>query len=186
MISLSKKEGNVGKIVIVLTKDDRIRKTVLDLHNEINISNIINDFNHDDNITEVHLSCDYSNDITGSEIDDFMRRCNIGQDKCQHEEHEDNGEETDSTESNENVAKNKKHKKSANCCPECGDTNNLLYNSNGDIVSCESCMKIDAFQDGKKKGYELATKEFQDLIKEVIEDSEKSKIKKKSRKGKTK
>lgn len=183
MISLSKKEGNVGKIVIVLTKDDRIRKTVLDLHNEIDISSIINDFNHDDNITEVRLSCDYTDDITGPEIDDFMRRCNIGHDKCQNE---DNGEETNSSESNKDVTQNKKHKKSANCCPECGDTDNLLYNSNGDIVSCHSCMKIDAYQEGKKKGYELATREFQDLIKEVIEDSEKSKTKKKSRKGKTK
>lgn len=186
MISLSKKEGNVGKIVIVLTKDDRIRKTVLDLHNEINISGIINDFNHDDNITEVHLSCDYSSDLTGSEIDEFMRRCNIGHDKCQHEEHEDSGEETDSNESNGNVTQNKKHKKSANCCPECGDTNNLLYNSHGDIVSCESCMKIDAYQEGKKKGYELALKELEECAKEFEKEIQKSKTKKKSRKGKTK
>ena len=47
-------------------------------------------------------------------------------------------------------------------------------------------MKIDAYQEGKKKGYELATKEFQDLIKEVIQDTEKPKSKKTNKKGKSK
>ena len=184
MISLSKKEGNVGKILIVLTKDDRIRKTALDLHNEINISSIINDFNHDDKINEVHLCCDYTHDITSSEIDDFMRRHNIDNSDPVNNQNQ-NDEDHDNNNAQSNTVP-KKHKKSENCCPECGDTNNLLYNSDGDIVSCHSCMKIDAYQEGKKKGYELATKEFQDLIKEVIEDTEKPKTKKASKKGKSK
>lgn len=189
MISLTKKEGHVGKIIIVLTKEDRIRKTVLDLRNEINISDIINEFNHDESITEVHLSCDYANDLTSSEIDDFMKRCNMVHDRSQLENHEVNKEETEPDESNEFSETNEdvsQNKKTGTCCPKCGDNINLLYNSDGDVVSCESCMKIDAYQAGKKKGYELAVKELESYAKEFEKGTQKPKTKKNSRKGKTK
>lgn len=219
MFVFQRKVGDTGEIHAIVTEQDRAQ-LFCEGTKWIDLNDTLNDFNKDPDITDCKLTVCYAGDLKDEHIRRYMDNLKIiptNTNTNNNQETKDNssskkdkvdtngriiktnedGEEWESDETISEYLQNEELK-----CPKCGDIGKALVNKDGDILPCESCMKIDAFLEGKKKGFEegfdkgyescmkfvekILSKsgDGEELTEETIETLLKNSIKKESKDGK--
>lgn len=185
MFIFQRKNKNVGEIHVIVTKDDRVEH-LIEGTRWINMNECLNDFNKDPDINEARLTAVYAGDIECEDIKKYISNHLVENQKQETSEtikkkktqKVDNKGRVISCDDEDDEKKEKTLSEILSDydleCPECGDKNKALVDSEGNIKPCESCMKIDAYLKGKTEAYKLIykylseNKDKNDIVKELL------------------
>ena len=180
MILLFKKSGNTGEIRVIITELDRAERLV-DGVQWISLNHAINEFNRDPKIKNISLTASYAGNVPN---DTLATYCNMwaAQPKNKLTDKNQNNSEKQKVDTDGNPIEDSNDESEENVdllsklhailddvdlkCPECGDENSCLIDKEGNKYPCKSCIQIDAYQKGKKEGFDLGyDKGYQDCMK---------------------
>ena len=172
MYVFQRKNGNTGEIHVIVTEKDRGNLLVNGLQ-WVDLNETMNDFNKDDDINDVKITASYAGDISDETITktltQYQKTPNNNQTPAKEDKKAEDDtnpkrqkvdtsgriiktdEDGDEIESDMNLGEYLENEELK--CPECNEIGKALINKKGEILPCESCIKIDAFLEGKKKGF---------------------------------
>ncbi len=201
MYVFQRKNGNTGEIHVIVTESDRSDLLINGLR-WVDLNETMNDFNKDDDINDVKITASYAGDISDASIVKTLSQYQKVTDPPKEPE-KDKEEKSDDTTKREKVDTNGRIVKidedgdevesDINLgeylegeelkCPRCDEVGKALINKKGEILPCEDCIKIDAFLDGKKKGfsegYEKGYNDCMNIVRKLLnikEDADDSEI----------
>lgn len=171
MYVFQRKNGNTGEIHVIVTESDRGNLLVNGLQ-WVDLNETMNDFNKDDDINDVKITASYAGDTSDAIIARTLSQYQKV-DNTPKETKKDKEEKTDESPKREKVDTSGRIVKIDDDgdevesdinlgeyleseelkCPRCDEEGKALINKKGEILPCEACIKIDAFLDGKKKGF---------------------------------
>lgn len=170
MVYLSRKNGHIGELRIVVTELDRAELFVSGPR-WIDINDTINKFNEDPEVDQLYLTASYAGDLKDEKLSEFINNVNNevnsqivngkkDKDKKDDEKqkvHSDGSEEEDEEETEEEKTSREEIKEFLSDydlkCEKCGDEDKALVDAEGNLHDCEACIKIDAYLKGKKEGF---------------------------------
>lgn len=170
MVYLSRKNGHIGELRIVVTELDRAELLVSGPR-WIDINDTINKFNEDPEVDQLYLTASYAGDLKDEKLSEFINNVNNevnsqivngkkDKDKKDDEKqkvHSDGSEEEDEEETEEEKTSREEIKEFLADydlkCEKCGDEDKALVDAEGNLHDCEACIKIDAYLKGKKEGF---------------------------------
>lgn len=165
MIFLSRKNGHIGELRVIVTELDRA-EMLISGSRQINIDDVINQFNKDPDITSVTLTAAYAGDLKDEKLSEFIENLNnaVAADKASKQDNKEkvtpvgkivNNKDDDEIDDDEGDPELQEVLSEYDLtCKACGDKDKALVDIDGNIHSCESCIKIDAYIKGKKEGFE--------------------------------
>lgn len=157
MLVLHKKDKNRGEIRIIINDLDKAALLVNGTQ-WININEIINQFNSDPDVNDLYITAVYTGELKDEKLFElFQKTTNI---KTQQSDSENkvkvhsNGDEENNCVEHDNETTIKSVLDNFDLtCKECGSKHSALIDYDGKIYPCISCLKIDAYQKGKKEGF---------------------------------
>jgi len=167
MVYLSRKNGNVGELRIIVTELDRAELLTTGPR-WVDINDTINQFNADPDVTQLCLTASYAGDLKDEKLSEFIENLNNATNsqivKAKSEKKTDKKEkvtpdgskvEEDETEEEEGDDELKNILSEYDLtCKACGEKDKGLVDAEGVVHDCEACIKIDAYLKGKKEGFE--------------------------------